>query len=337
RFRGRSLILAVLLFLLAMGAPLAITQVSVSSPKETIQLIEQGRERYQARQFEEAAKAWQQAAETFAAQGDSLNQAMALSNLSLTYQHLGKWDEAHQAINESLNLLKSQQKTPEQLQILASTVDIQGQLQLAVGQSEAALETWQQAADIYANLGNQDGEMRSHINQAQAMQELGLYPRACETLLDVLKLNHQDCSISQKDFQLLKERQASPLQILGLRSLGNVLRVVGQTEQSQMVLLASWQFAQQLGDSQNLAAIYLSLGNIARALGNQKVQQEEQSLEPVALTHPIDCIQGATNGTAMAFYQQAATCYRQAESSASPITSIQAQLNLLSLLVQTQQ
>lgn len=35
---------------------------------------------------------------------------MALSNLSLTYQQLGKWKEANQTINESLNLLIAEKK-----------------------------------------------------------------------------------------------------------------------------------------------------------------------------------------------------------------------------------
>ena len=43
---------------------------------------------YEAGQFEEAAQSWQQAESSFAALGDKLNQAMALSNLSLTVQQL---------------------------------------------------------------------------------------------------------------------------------------------------------------------------------------------------------------------------------------------------------
>lgn len=320
-----------------MGLPLVVVQVSVSSPTETLQLVEQGKKLYQAGQFEQAATVWQRAVEASAAQGDKLNQAMALSNLSLTYQQLGKWDKANQSISESLNLLQIQKRTPDQLRILASTLDIQGQLQLAVGKSEAALESWKQAADNYANIGNKDGEARSRINQAQAQQELGLYPRACKTLLKALELDDRDCEISEAKLQTLKQQHAVPLQILGLRSLGNVLRVAGQTEQSRIVLLTSWQLAQQLGDSQNLAAIYLSLGNTARALGNRRIQQEGQRQQKVTSTQTVDCIKEGVNGTAVEFYQQAATCYRQAESFAPPTTKIQAQLNLLSLLVQTQQ
>jgi CHAT domain-containing protein len=334
--RGKSLILAALLFLLSMGIPVIAAQVTVLSPTEAIQIVKQGKEYYQAGQFEEAATYWQQAVESFAAQGDTLNQAMALSNLSLTVQQLGKWEEAEQSITASLSLLKTQTKTPEQQRILASTLDIQGQLQLAVGQSNAALETWQRAADLYAQLGEWGEVKRSQIDRAQAMQSLGLYPRACTTLLKALDLDSQNCKVLDADLQILKTQPADSLTILGLRSFGNVLRVIGQTEASQKILLIARQFAQQLEDSKNLAAIDLSLGNTARALGNRKILVEFRP-QPVTLTESVPCTQETTDGTATAFYQQAVTCYRQAELSFSPITKVQAQLNLLNLFVQTQQ
>ncbi|MDJ0532381.1 MAG: hypothetical protein QNJ70_07780 [Xenococcaceae cyanobacterium MO_207.B15] len=100
-YRGRSHgaprcgapILLVLLFLVSIATPLLVTQVSVSTPivqtpQNTLQLVEKGKKLYQARQFEEAAKVWQQATDAFTAGRDRLNQAMALSNLSLTYQQL---------------------------------------------------------------------------------------------------------------------------------------------------------------------------------------------------------------------------------------------------------
>ena len=80
----------------------------VQNQQNRMQLVEQGRKLYQARQFEEAATVWQQTADAFAGRGDSLNQAMALSNLSLTYQQLGKWDEAQVAIAKSFSLLQTQ-------------------------------------------------------------------------------------------------------------------------------------------------------------------------------------------------------------------------------------
>ncbi|MBH8567014.1 CHAT domain-containing protein [Nostoc sp. CENA67] len=342
----RSLILAVLLFFLSVGGVLFTTHVWASTaivltPQQPLQLVEQGKMLYQNRQFESALKVWEQVAAAFAARDDKLNQAMALSNLSLTAQQLGKWEQAKQAIATSLNILQTQPETSAKLQILSSTLDIQGQLQLAVGESQAALATWQQAAEIYQNIGNQNGAIRSQINQAQAMQDLGLYPRACKTLLKALELEHQKCQITKEQLQTLKERISNKkdsfsLDILALRSLGNVLRFVSQLEQSQMVLLTAGQLAQQSGDSQNFAAIYLSLGNIARALAIRKIQLETPRQQAV-LTESLDCMQAAITANAAQLYQQATTCYRQAELSISSEIKRQAQLNRFSLLVQTQQ
>jgi CHAT domain-containing protein len=336
-----SSIATVLPFLLSLAVPLLSAQVSlatpiIQTPQDPNQLVERGRGLYQSRQLEEAAAVWQQAADALAAQGDKLNQAMALSNLSLTEQQLGKWTEAKTAIAQSLKLLSTLPKIPAQQRIFASTLDIQGQLQLAVGQRSNALETWKQAADRYREIGSPEGVIGSQINQAQALQDLGLYPKACQTLLDALELNAQKCEVSEAELKTLK---ASPLltqQILGLRSLGNVLRVIGQTGQSQMVLLKSWQLAQQVEKYPDLGAIYLSLGNTARALGNKKLLSQ-QARPPITALKPAACTSGTTSDTAVDFYRQAADCYRQAESKGSPTITTQAQLNLLSLSIQTQQ
>jgi CHAT domain-containing protein/tetratricopeptide (TPR) repeat protein len=343
--KRRSLILFILLFVISLSVPLIAHQVSASTvlvqtQQNPLQLVEQAKKLYTTGQFEQAALVWQQTAEAFAAQGDKLNQAMALSNLSLTQQQLGKWDEAKQAIATSLKLVETQEKTAAQRRIQAQTFDIQGQLQLGVGRSQAALKTWQQAADIYKNIGNKQGLIQNQINQAQAMQELGLYRRAGETLLAALELEHQNLIISKQQLQSLtaklsKTGKLVSLQVLGLRSLGDVLRVIGNKEQSQLVLTESVKLAQQLSDTQNLAASYLSLGNTALSLGNQKVQTETIPT-PITFTSSQDCIAGANN-TAAELYQQAAACYHQAELSSDANTSTKAELNLLGLLIQTQQ
>jgi CHAT domain-containing protein len=332
---------AVLPFLLALAFPLLPTQVSFATPvtqtqQDPNQLVERGRGLYQAGKFEEAAVVWQQAADVLAARGDKLNQAMALSNLSLTKQQLGKWEEAKTAITQSLNLLQSQPKTPAQQPIFASSLDIQGQLQLAVGQRSNALETWKQAADRYREIGSSEGVIGSQINQAQALQDLGLYPKACQMLLDALELNAQKCEVSEAELKTLKAAPLLPQQILGLRSLGNVLRVIGQTGQSQMVLLKSWQLAQQVEKYPDVGAIYLSLGNTARALGNKKLLSR-QARPPVTVPKTATCTSGTTSDKDVDFYQQAADCYRQAGAKGSPAITTQAQLNLLSLSIQTKQ
>jgi len=256
-------------------------------------LLQQGKTLYEAGQFTKAVKELQGAATAFEAHGDRLRQAMTLSNLSLTYQQLGQWSQAEQAIAQSLNLLQNQNmRTPnEPAQILAQTLDVQGRLQLTRGQTELALITWRQAADIYTKIEDDAGLTRNRTNQAQALQAMGHFRQAQKTLTEVN--------------QALQKQPDSTLKATGLRSLGNLFRVVGNLETSRQVLEQSRQVAERVPSPQAVSNTLLSLGNTAQA----------QHDTPAAL----------------AFYQQAAT------SSTSPATRIQAQLNQLSLLLKTKQ
>jgi CHAT domain-containing protein len=270
------------------------------------QLEQRGRQLYDAGRFQEAAVALQQAAEVYRVQGDRLHHAIALSNLTLAYQQLGAWSEANQAIATSLGILRSlsQDEGGDPQSVLAQVLDLQGSLQLAQGQSEQALSTWEQATALYRALDNQAGVISSTVNQAQALQALGLYRRAIATLTD---LN-----------QTLQGQPPSPTQAIALRSLGDALRVTGDLEQSRQILQTSLTMAQQLGLADAIAETQLSLGNTARAqAANHQVKNE------TALA------QQDTN-TALALYEQAATA-------TSVTTRTQAQLNALSLLLDNQQ
>lgn len=256
-------------------------------------LVQQGKALYEAGQFSEALKVLQQAIHVYQAPGDRLNQAMVLSNLSLVYQQLGLWSEANKAITDSLNLLQSGQNTgnpKDLLQVKAQVLNTQGRLQLSLGQPEQALSTWQQAATAYAQAGDSSGIVRSQINQAQALQSLGLYRRAVKSLNQVN--------------QTLQKQPVSLLKTAGLLQLGNALQVVGDLEQSRQVLQQSLTLVQQLASPQEISVALLSLGNVAR------LQQDTRA--------------------ALAFYQQAA------DASHSQTTKLQAQLQQLNLLLETQ-
>ena len=345
-FRRRSPILPILPILLcclSLSLPLLTAEISVSTPAPQVQQIASGsvesaKQLYQSGRFAEAEVLWKQDVERYTANGDRLNQSMALSNLSLTQQQLGKWDAAKTAIAQSLSLLNTQSLNPDQQRILAATLDIQGQLQQSTAQPDDALKTWKTSTELYRKLGNINGAISSQINQAQALQDLGLYPKACETVLDALSLEHKGCEISNSALQALTSLPV-PLQILGLRSLGNILRVVGQPEQSQTVLQKSWQLAQPFGDAPALTSLSLSLGNTVRALGNKALlSQSKQTLKLpkdfAAVAPPENCFTDSPKGAA-GFYQQAIACYRNAE--VAPTVGIQAQLNLLNLLIETRQ
>jgi tetratricopeptide (TPR) repeat protein len=243
--------------------PAAVTIAQNSLNPTT--LVEQGKSLYEAGKFSQAVAVLQQAREAFKTQGDKLKESMTLSNLALAYQQLGSWSEAQQALTESLNLLQSEEtvsKTPqnrasERLQVLAQTLDIQGRFQFSVGQVEPALKTWQQAAATYAQMGNQDGRRQSQINQAQALQSMGFYTRACKTLLNTLGIEAQDCQISNEQLQTLKAQPNSLTQAVALRTLGDVLQLVGDLQQSENVLKLSLQVAERLQSPANISSARL--------------------------------------------------------------------------------
>lgn len=272
---------------------------SIQAALNNPQLVQQGRNLYEAGQFSLAVEFWQQAAKAYQAENDLLNGAMVLSNLSLAYQQLGQWNQASQAIAESLNLLGYRGENRaggaggeiQKLKVLAQALNTQGSLQLALGQAEQAIITWQQAAATYNASGDRAGITRSLLNQAQALQALGLYRRALVTLNSVN--------------QTLQKQPDSLLKVAGLRNLGNGLRVVGDLDKSQQVLQQSLALAQKLQSPLDMGAALFSLGNTARSQQNNKA--------------------------ALTFYQHSAA------TSPSQITKLQSQLNQLSLLLDTKQ
>ncbi|MFN6568354.1 CHAT domain-containing protein [Dendronalium sp. ChiSLP03b] len=253
----------------------------------SVSLLEQGKMLYDAGRFAEAVQVLQQAAEKYKQQEDNLRLAITLSNLSLAYQQLGAWTEAKQAITGSLNLLRASNKK-QNWQVLAQSLDIQGRLQLAMGEAEEALATWQQTAEIYKQAKNHNGVVRSQINQAQAWRTKGFYTRAVKILKEVdRQLQSQPDSIEKA---------------VALRSLGDAQLVAGNLEESQDALNRSLMIAENLKSQPHIAASLFSLGNYARTQ-----QQRKQAIN---------------------YYQQTI------QISSSPLVKVQAQLNLLSLLIQ---
>ena len=255
--RRLSIIMFVLLFLMMAMLPsiahIEKKSLAQASPN-TEDLVKQGRSLYEADRFNDALKVLQQAAAAFANSGDKTGQAMTLSNLSLTYQQLGLWTEAEESIIKSINLLQSLEKSPDNSEILAQALDVQGGLQVAQGKTEDALNTWQKAADIYQQIDLQAKLTRNRINTAQALQVLGFYRRA-ENILKEVKQN-------------LQNLPDTSVKATGMRSLGDVLRLVGNLSESENVLKESLKLADSLGSNQTISEIFVSLGKTAHTQKN---------------------------------------------------------------------
>jgi CHAT domain-containing protein len=283
-----TLLMLLIMFLSAAVLPtfahVAAESAIVQNVSDAQALEQQGRTLYEAEQFSEAVQLWQQAASAFQAQGNELSLAMTLSNLSLAYQQLGQWQDAEQASTQSLNLLQTHQQSDnsnEKAQILAQALDVRGRLQFARGQAEDALETWQQAESIYAQIADKDAQIRNQINQAQALQTLGHYRQAQKILVQLR--------------QTLQNLPNSTLKVAGLQSLGNILRLVGDLNESRQVLEQSLQVAQSLKSPQSVSDSLLNLGNIARSQADTKVALEYYQQAATASTSPTNALQAQLN------------------------------------------
>lgn len=301
--RQVTLLFLVALFIVGMSLPIAAQQPTAPQTIQTESsnkaLDQQGRQHYEAGQYVEAITVWQAAIATFKATDDRLGQAQTLSNLSLAYQQLGQWTEAEANLREALTVLDTPglPRSTARSQILAQALDVQGRLQLSRGKAEAALTTWQQAATLYIQLNDQARLIRNQINQAQALQAIGLYPQAQKQLTAAT--------------QTLQKQPDSALKAIGLRSLGNVLRVTGNLEASREVLQQSLAVATAIDNLQEKGEALLSLGNTAAAQADTTAANDSVAR------------------SAIAFYQQAATY--------SLLTAVPAQLHQLDLLLETHQ
>jgi CHAT domain-containing protein len=222
----------------------------LANPSNPLQL---GKQYYQAGQFFEAVNAWKQAVETYRSQGEIANHIQSLNYLSLAYQELGDLSKANETIDVSLSLLNGlEQLTSNQLLLFAQAVNTQGSLQLLQGHTEAALDTWKHAEELYTRAEDETGKSIVRVNQAQALQALGQYRRA-KSVLE----------------QLAAELQSQPdtlLKAQGLRSLGVALQTIGDPLQSKAILEESWTISKQLNSPDDISAALFSLGNVARDL-----------------------------------------------------------------------
>ena len=217
---------------------------------------------------------------------------------------------------------QSQASNSEELAIAAQQLYSQGKL-------TSAATTWQEAALAYQEQGDRLGSTKSLINKAQVLQDLGLYPKACDSLLEAFEVKNPDCNDRQinqliKDFEV--KTKLSTTQGIGLRSLGNVLRHRGKLKQSRRILYLS-EFG--VRNSAELGSTLLALGNIEQALANQN--RDRASYDQVT-----EIIDRQDPRMALEPYQNTFLAYKKAaaEEKVLPIIQIQAQLNYLSLLIE---
>jgi len=245
---------------LAEAKPPAIAQADTQSDTQsntqsntqatTQEPLEQGYILYRAGRYAEAARTLEAAVE---AALTPRQEAIALRNLSLVYQALGRWEEAETSITRSLDMIRGEAE-PDSL-ALAQVLDVLGQFEFYHQGADAALATWEEAARLYDETGDEARATQAQLNQAKALQAMGFYQQAIALLNDL-----QVAADNQPD---------SPEQVERLRSLGNAQRVAGDLENAWDSLNASLEMANRLQLAADArAAIHEALGGVAYTRGN---------------------------------------------------------------------
>ncbi|MBW4494249.1 MAG: CHAT domain-containing protein [Oscillatoria princeps RMCB-10] len=252
-------------------------------------LLDKGKTEAEAGRFTQAAALWEQARSQYRQSGDALSEAVSLSYLSFAHLQLGDLPRARAAIRESKTLLEQAPGEPGAAIVRAQMLNTEGSVQLAAGETEAALETWQAAEAAYQRAGDEVGVLGARINQAQAMQSLGHYRRARVTL--------------ERIGQELLSQPDSAIKATGLRSLGVALQVVGDFHKSEEILQQSLAIYRQLGSAAGAGAALFSLGNTARARGDVKAAAEFYR-QAAAVASPAERIEAQISQLATHAQQQ---------------------------------
>lgn len=212
-------------------------------------LFEQGKSLFAQENYAAAAQILQQVVDLSELANHSTQKALALSYLALAYEKLEQWLDAKQAIDEALSILTRLELTshPEKL-MFAQALNTAGLVELKLGHVQKALDNWEQAAIAYQEIGDNIGKLGSQMNQAIALQTLGMYPRSQTILKQVLA-------------ELAAEPN-SPLKVNSLHQLGIILGATGNLAESRQILEQSLSLSQELNAVETTSAILISLGNL---------------------------------------------------------------------------
>ena len=212
-------------------------------------LLRQGRTQAEAGNFSQAAATWKEALAKSRQVGDVLGVAISSSYLSYAYLQLGELEQGRAAMQESLAALQEASDRPGAAIVRAGALNTQGSIQLAMGETDAALETWQSAEETYEIAGDELGKLGAQINQAQALQALGLYRLSSSQL--------------ERALAQLQSQPDSLVKATGLRSLGVALQAIGNLQRSSEVLQQSLLISQKLGSDSSTGAALYDLANTA--------------------------------------------------------------------------
>jgi CHAT domain-containing protein len=261
-----------LLFIAAIALIFLLQQpvISTTNNQTILEIEQQAEQLYQQNQYAEAIALLKTAIKQYQRQGDQIGGAIATRNLALIYQKLGEWEQAQTSLAEAAKIIATIKDESKQSQLLAQVGEVKGQVELSLGNAQAALGTWKQATDLYEEQGNITGLVQGKIYQASALQELGLYTQSIK-ILTATK-------------EQLQTQPDTIMKAQALLNLGDIFNRIGKYQSAQTTLQSGLAIAkrtrlrsksvglrviaEKLAANLTMAEIYLNLGNNAR-LQNQ--------------------------------------------------------------------
>jgi CHAT domain-containing protein len=229
----------------------------------------------------------------------------------------------------------SSEKAKAQIHSASKLTQI-GYEQLHQGYPDTAIKTWSSAYKAYEQLKDSEGMTGSLINQSLGFLAQGFYRSACGTLLTALKLSNEICSspleeVLQSKDSLIESLQHQPLtkvQVIGLRQMGDVLRLIGKPEASFVVLQKAIAMTSDLKLTQSKLynQLLLSLADTERTLYLQAKNKYQ-------LTDNAGAKQQAVI-TAQTQAKSALSLYHQVEHQTPNLLSLTAKLNQLNFLLE---
>jgi CHAT domain-containing protein len=186
---------------------------------------------------------------------DPIQQAIALSDVSLQYQQQGNWNAAEAAIHQAFAQLESADANqPAYERAIAHAQTVQGHLDFNRGRYASALSFWQQAGQYYEQQPSDRRQwLQNQLHQSMALQELRFYSDADEQLSQVYD------TITDADIT------ADPDVILAMiQKRATLQERLGQTEALQTTLSEGVQLAERFDRPNAIARFQLQQGNITR-------------------------------------------------------------------------
>ncbi|MFM2062679.1 MAG: hypothetical protein RLZZ507_2349 [Cyanobacteriota bacterium] len=235
--------------------------------ENTISLENQAQKLYQNGEFQPAIAKLKEAINNYQKKDNFVGQVIAWRNLGLVYQKMGDAKEAQQAVEESKKYLTKISDSRKRQELFAKTREVQGQIQLSLGDAQASLKTWKEVIDIYTQLGDTTGLIRTKINEAQSLQGLGLYNQAVKNLTATK--------------EILDQQPETLLKVKALLNLGDVLRGIMKLEESEKALNQSLTIAKNLSSDSAITEALISLGKTSRLQSNsqQNIDYFQQAIE----------------------------------------------------------